>query len=76
MSALSSDRHNAQERVLEKIATMIDKLGLLRGVSTTKVSNEILVSMVNDSFNGDMVGNPYEFSKDEIRIVLGKWYEA
>lgn len=76
LSALSSDKHNAQERVLEKIATMIDKLGLLRGVSATKVSKEILVSMVNDSFNGDMVGNPYEFSKDEIRIVLGKWYEA
>ena len=76
MSALSSDKHNAQERVLEKIATMIDKLGLLRGVSATKVSKEILVSMVNDSINGDMVGKPYEFSKDEIRIVLGKWYEA
>ena len=73
---LSSEKSDVRERVLEKIAAMIDSLGLLENVSTTKISEETMSFMVKEAFNGDMVGNPYEFSEDEIKIILGKWYET
>lgn len=75
LSNISSDQSNVYERVIDKILKIITSLDLLNNIKTTSVSKDILFCMVKESFNGDMTGNPYEFTEDEIRHILEKWYE-
>lgn len=73
---LSSEKADVTERVIEKISIMIDKLELLQSVTPAKISEQTISFMVQESFNGDMVGNPYNFSANEIKFILGRWYET
>lgn len=76
LSNVSSDKNNVYERIINKIEKIISSLELLKDVKTIKIPKEILCCMIKESFNGDMTGNPYEFSKNEIEEILGAWYEC
>lgn len=75
LSNVLSEQNNVYERVIDKISKIISFLGLLNNTTITRISKDILSCMVKESFNGDMAGNPYEFSENEIRHILEKWYE-
>lgn len=75
LSNVSSNKNNVYERTIDKIEKIISSLGLLNGVKPIQVSNDILCHMVKESFNGDMAGNPYDFSENEIKLILRNWYE-
>ena len=76
LSNVSSDKNNVYERIINKIEKIISSLELLKNVKAIKIPKEILGCMVKESFNGDMAGNPYEFSENEIEEILGGWYEC
>lgn len=73
---LKSEKTDIRERVIEKVASIIEKQNLLQTITTKSITHQTLLCMVKESFNGDMVGNPYEFSENEILDILGKWYET
>lgn len=75
LSNVVSVHENVYERVVDKISTIIESLGLLKNIKPTHVSKDILSCMVKESFNGDMAGNPYDFSEKEIEEILRHWYE-
>lgn len=75
LSNVVSVQENVYERVVDKISTIIESLGLLKNIKPTHVSKDILSCMVKESFNGDMAGNPYDFSEKEIEEILRHWYE-
>lgn len=75
LSNIPCEQNNVYERVIEKVSHIISSLELLNNIKKTQVSKDVLLCMVKESFNGDMVGNPYEFSENEIRQILEKWYE-
>ena len=73
---LNSEKTDVRERVIEKVVSIIEKQHLLQTITTKSITHQTLLCMVKESFNGDMVGNPYEFSENEIMDILGKWYET
>lgn len=75
LSNVLSTNDSLYERVIDKISNIILSLGLLENIETTHISKDVLSCMVKESFNGDMVGNPYEFSENEIEEILRHWYE-
>lgn len=54
---------------------MICRLGLLSHSKKIKIDSETMSLMIRESFNPDMAGNPYEFTKDEICEILEEWYD-
>ena len=53
---------------------MIENLELLDDINKEKVASNVLNSMVLESNNPDMDGNPYNFSNDEIESILRNYY--
>ncbi len=76
LSNLTSDEKDIYARVINKVEKIIVSLGLLKNVSKTKISLDVLSCMVKESYNGDMAGNPYEFSEKEIKEILEDWYDC
>lgn len=65
---------NPNLSVEEKICKLIENLELLDGINKEKVESDVLNSMILESYNSDMDGNPYNFSNDEIELILRNYY--
>ena len=65
---------NPNLSVEEKICKLIENLELLDDINKEKVASNVLNSMVLESNNPDMDGNPYNFSNDEIESILRNYY--
>jgi len=58
-------------RVLDKVNYIIDKLNLVDNAQKF-IEKQNIDAMADESYNGDMMGNPYEFKKSEIIEILRK----
>lgn len=58
-------------RVLDKVNYIIDQLNLVDN-DQKFIEIQNIDAMADESYNGDMVGNPYEFKKSEIIDILRK----
>ncbi len=65
-----------RERVIEKYGYIISKLELMKSIDSFHIPDCDIKSIVTDSFNPDMNGNPHEFSKEEIFNVVRKYTNA
>ncbi len=63
--------NDVTERVLDKVKYIIAQLDLVNKEKTF-IEKQDLDAMADESYNGDMVGNPYEFEKFEIVEILRK----
>lgn len=70
-----SEHENVYEKLIDKTFKIITSLELLKDVKKQHAPAEVIACMVKESFNGDMVGNPYEFSDNEIKTIIENWYE-
>lgn len=75
LSNIISDKKDVYERVIDKVSIIIHSLDLIKEMKRVKISKEVLCCMTKESFNGDMAGNPYEFTEDEVEHILRNWYE-
>lgn len=75
LSNAISEHENVYEKLIDKTFKIITSLELLKNVKKQHVASEVIACMVKESFNGDMVGNPYEFSDNEIETIIENWYE-
>lgn len=75
LCGINSFCEDVRLRVLEKIGVIIDRLNILEKDSRIKCGAEIISSMIEESYNPDMAGNPHEFTHNEISEILKDWFE-
>ena len=75
LSNMSSNKHDLRDKVVDKIGKIVNDLCLLSNVKKRHVDKDVISRMVKESHNGDMIGNPYSFSDEEIECILRNWYE-
>ncbi len=59
-----------EDNIIEKIHFLVKVLGI--GDYSVKFSINDIQEMIPECFNGDMMGNPYDFTEEELRDVLIK----
>lgn len=62
---------DSADRLIDKIVYIIDHLDLIDNVEKN-IEKKVIMHMAEEAFNGDMVGNPYDFKKSEIIDILRK----
>lgn len=63
-----ANENEALEFVLDNVSLIISKYKIDQHFN--KIDSSIIDKLAEDSFNPDMNGNPYEFTKEEIKIIF------